>query len=194
VTSPTLAEVVRDINKYSNNVMAQQLFLTLSLPARDPTSASPNSNPGALPTPALAAPGASFAASREVLRQWWQSRLGPVEAPVLDNGSGLSRHERISAQALARLLQTAYVSPLMPELMSALPIAGVDGTLKRSRAEALGRAHLKTGSLRDVTAVAGYVHGASGQRYVLVAMVNHPNASAARPAFEALMDWAVDDN
>jgi D-alanyl-D-alanine carboxypeptidase/D-alanyl-D-alanine-endopeptidase (penicillin-binding protein 4) len=113
---------------------------------------------------------------------------------VLDNGSGLSRHERISAQALARLLQTAYVSPLMPELMSALPIAGVDGTLKRSRAEALGRAHLKTGSLRDVTAVAGYVHGASGQRYVLVAMVNHPNASAARPAFEALMDWAVDDN
>lgn len=175
VTSPSLLEVVRDVNKYSNNVMAQQLFLTLSLSARDPL-------------------GASFAGSREVLRQWWQVRIGSVDAPVLDNGSGLSRAERISAQGLVKLLQTAYASPLMPELMSALPIAGVDGTLKRSRAEALGRAHLKTGSLRDVTAVAGYVHGASGRRYVLVAMVNHPNAAAARPAFEALMDWTVNDN
>ena len=190
VSSPTLAEVVRDINKYSNNVMAQQLFLTLSLPAREPLGAPQTPSL----TPAATAPGASFATSREVLRQWWHSRISPGDAPVLDNGSGLSRHERISAQALARLLQTAYGSPLMPELMSALPIAGVDGTLKRSRAEALGRAHLKTGSLRDVTAVAGYVHGASGHRYVLVAMVNHPNASAARPAFEALMDWAVNDN
>ncbi len=189
VTSPTLVEVVRDINKYSNNVMAQQLFLTLSLPPREANSLSPNGNPSP-PT----APAASFAASREVLRQWWQRRISPVDAPVLDNGSGLSRVERISAHALARLLQTAYRSPLMPELMSALPIAGVDGTLRRSQAEALGRAHLKTGSLRDVTAVAGYVHGASGHRYVLVAMVNHPNASAARPAFEALMDWAANDN
>ena len=82
----------------------------------------------------------------------------------------------------------------MPELMSSLPIAGVDGTLRRSRSEAAGRAHLKTGSLSNVTAVAGYVLGTSGQRYVLVAMVNHPNASAARPAFDALMDWTVDDN
>ncbi len=197
MTSPTLLEVVRDINKYSNNVMAQQLFLTLSLPANNPLGADPRANPGnagAKSTQVLTTPGASFAASREVLRQWWQRRISPVDAPVLDNGSGLSRAERISAQALARLLQTAYLSPLMPELMSALPIAGVDGTLKRSRSEASGRAHLKTGSLRDVTAVAGYVHGASGQRYVLVAIVNHPNASAARAAFDALLDWTVDDN
>ena len=190
MTSPTLLEVVRDINKYSNNVMAQQLFLTLSLPAS--RGASPSAS--ATSTQVLTTPGASFAASREVLRQWWQQRISPVDAPVLDNGSGLSRVERISAQALARLLQTAYGSPLMPELMSALPIAGVDGTLKRSKSQAPGRAHLKTGSLRDVTAVAGYVHGASGHRYVLVAMVNHPNASAARPAFDALLDWTVDDN
>jgi D-alanyl-D-alanine carboxypeptidase/D-alanyl-D-alanine-endopeptidase (penicillin-binding protein 4) len=88
----------------------------------------------------------------------------------------------------------AYQSPLMPELMSSLPIAGVDGTQKRSRALAQGRAHLKTGSLRDVAAIAGYVHGASGKRYVLVAVANHPNASAARPAFDALLDWAVKDN
>ena len=183
-SSPTLVEVVRDINKYSNNVMAQQVFLTLSLPARA-------QNVGLGSAPALPA---TREASREVLRRWWQARIGPDDAPTLDNGSGLSRQERISAQALARLLQTAYRSPLMPELMSSLPIVGIDGTLKRSRSVSSGSAHLKTGSLRDVSAVAGYVHAASGKRYVLVAIANHANASAARPAFEALLDWAVKDN
>jgi D-alanyl-D-alanine carboxypeptidase/D-alanyl-D-alanine-endopeptidase (penicillin-binding protein 4) len=180
VASPPLAEVIRDINKYSNNVMAQQLFLTLSL------------NTGVQ----NAAP-ATLEASREVLRQWWMERIGredAASAPTLGNGSGLSREDRISAQALARLLQSAYRSPLMPELMSSLPITGVDGTLKNRRSAAQGSAHLKTGSLRDVTAVAGYVHGASGKRYVVVAVVNHPNANAARPAFDALVAWAVRDN
>jgi len=191
--SPPLAEIIRDINKYSNNVMAQQVFLTLSLPARPQ-----NGNiPIALATPGAAselAPPASREASREVVRRWWKERIGPVEAPTLDNGAGLSRNARISAQALARLLQTAYQSPLMPELMSSLPITGVDGTLKRRRAMLQGSAHLKTGSLRDVSAVAGYVHAASGKRYVLVAIANHPNAAAARPAFEALLDWTAKDN
>ena len=170
ISSPSLAEVIRDINKFSNNVMAQQVFLTLSLPA------------------------ASRVASQEAVRRWWQDRIGSVEAPQVENGSGLSRSDRISAQALALLLQSAYKSPLMPELMSSLPITGVDGTLKRSRAKAQGNAHLKTGSLRDVVAIAGYVHAASGKRYVLVAIANHANASAARPAFEALLDWTVKDN
>ena len=171
--SPPLAEMIRDINKYSNNVMAQQVFLTLSLADQG---------------------RATQAASREVVRRWWQQRISASEAPTLDNGSGLSRASRISAQGLARLLQTAWASPLMPELMSSLPIAGVDGTLKRSQAQSPGRAHLKSGSLRDVVAVAGYVHAASGQRYVLVALVNHVNANAARPALEALLDWTVRDN
>lgn len=177
VTSPPLAEVIRDINKYSNNVMAQQLFLTLSLNA-----GAQNAGP------------ATLEASREVLRQWWTERIGGDDAPTLGNGSGLSREDRISAQALARLLQSAYRSPLMPELMSSLPITGVDGTLKNRRTSAQGNAHLKTGSLRDVTAVAGYVLGASGKRYAVVAVVNHPNAHAARPAFDAMVAWAVRDN
>ena len=80
----------------------------------------------------------------------------------------------------------------MPDLMASLPLSGVDGTL-RNRRTLPGSAHLKTGSLRDVTALAGYVHGASGRRYVLVAMANHPNAAAARPAFDALLEWAVRD-
>jgi D-alanyl-D-alanine carboxypeptidase/D-alanyl-D-alanine-endopeptidase (penicillin-binding protein 4) len=197
ISSPTLAEVIRDINKYSNNVMAQQLFLTLSLPAR-----GQNGNPSGAAMAQTATHenaqepprAASREASREVVRRWWNERIGSDDAPTLDNGSGLSRQERISAQALARLLQAAYRSPLMPELMSSLPITGVDGTLKRSRAMPQGRAHLKTGSLRDVAAVAGYVHAASGKRYVLVAIANHPNANAARPAFGALVEWATLEN
>jgi D-alanyl-D-alanine carboxypeptidase/D-alanyl-D-alanine-endopeptidase (penicillin-binding protein 4) len=182
VVSPPLAEVIRDINKYSNNVMAQQLFLTLSL-----NGATPNGAAGS-------GEAATLAKSQEVLRQWWTERIGREDAPILGNGSGLSREDRISAQALARLLQSAYLSPLMPELMASLPITGVDGTLKNRRTTAQGSAHLKTGSLRDVTAVAGYVHGASGKRYALVAIVNHPNANAARAAFDALVAWAVRDN
>ncbi|RYX96819.1 MAG: D-alanyl-D-alanine carboxypeptidase/D-alanyl-D-alanine-endopeptidase [Comamonadaceae bacterium] len=178
--SPSLAEVIRDINKFSNNVMAQQLFLTLSL---QPQAANPN-------LAARQAP-ASFEASREVVRGWWRDRFGD-EPPVLENGSGLSRNERVTAQGLSRMLQAAYVSGAMPELMSSLPIIGVDGTLRRSRSQvAQGWAHLKTGTLRDSTALAGYVHGAGGRRLVVVGIINHPNAPAARPALEALVDWAV---
>ena len=179
--SPSLVDIIRDINKYSNNVMAQQLFLTLSLPVPDANGTTSDAV-------------ASMQASRQVLARWWRDRIAADDAPVIDNGSGLSRRERISAQALARLLQTAYRSPYMSELMSSLPIMGADGTLKRARALPLGSAHLKTGSLRDVAAIAGYVQAASGKRYVLVALVNHASASSARPAFDALLDWAVRDN
>lgn len=171
-SSPPLAEVLRTINKYSNNVMAQQLFLTLSLQQKGV---------------------GTLAGSREVLQDWWRERFGADDAPRLDNGSGLSRTDRISAQALMRLLQYAWASPLMPELMSSLPISGLDGTLKPNRWRAQGHAHLKTGSLRDVMAVAGYVHALGGKRYVLVAIANHPNANAARPAIEALVEWAMKD-
>jgi D-alanyl-D-alanine carboxypeptidase/D-alanyl-D-alanine-endopeptidase (penicillin-binding protein 4) len=195
-SSPPLAEVVRDINKFSNNVMAQQLFLTLDAQAR----------PGQVATPEGA---------RQALRQWLQGRLGEATLAgwVLDNGSGLSRDTRVTVQGLARLLQQAWDSPVMPELLASLPIAGVDGTLRRwntgtssstpnptpalapaRRAPAgPGRAHLKTGTLRDVSAVAGYVLSASGRRYLLVAVVHHPNAPAARPALDALVQWTLRD-
>ncbi|MES2889163.1 MAG: D-alanyl-D-alanine carboxypeptidase/D-alanyl-D-alanine-endopeptidase [Pseudomonadota bacterium] len=169
LASPSLTEVVRDINKYSNNVMAQQLFLTLGLTQRG--TGTPE-------------------AAREVVRQWALDRLGDTERElVIDNGSGLSRESRVNAQLMAKLLQSAWSSPVMSELMSSLPVSGVDGTLKRSRVNQ-GRTHLKTGSLRDVVAVAGYVLHPNGRRYVLVAIVNHPEASAARPAVEALVQWA----
>jgi D-alanyl-D-alanine carboxypeptidase/D-alanyl-D-alanine-endopeptidase (penicillin-binding protein 4) len=174
LASPPLADVVRDINKFSNNVMAQQLFLTL-----------------ALQRSASARVGVEDA--RDALRRWLADRLGePLDGVVIDNGSGLSRETRMPARLLAHLLQRAWSSPVMPELMASLPVTGLDGTLRRSRAMA-GRAHLKTGSLRDVAGVAGYVLGSSGRRYVLVAVINHPNANAARPALDALVQWTMND-
>jgi D-alanyl-D-alanine carboxypeptidase/D-alanyl-D-alanine-endopeptidase (penicillin-binding protein 4) len=165
--SPPHTEIVRDINKYSNNVMAQQLFLTLAAQQRTP---------------------ATFDAARDVLQQWWRSRIGGDGTPVFGNGSGLSRDELITAQQLARLLQVAWASPLMPELASSLPIWGVDGTLRRARGK--GIAHLKTGSLRDSAGLAGFVDGPGGRRWVVVAIANHAQASAARPAIDALVEWA----
>jgi serine-type D-Ala-D-Ala carboxypeptidase/endopeptidase (penicillin-binding protein 4) len=184
VASAPLPEVIRDINKYSNNVMAQQVFLTLGRVL--PAAATPDATDPALAT-------GSFTASRAAVQRWWKERISADDLPVLDNGSGLSRQERISAQALGKLLQTAYRSPLMPELMASLPISGVDGTLRRIKSRALGSAHLKTGSLSNVVAVAGYVHTPSGKNQILVAIINHANANAARPAIDALVEWAAKD-
>ena len=166
VESAPLAEIIRDINKYSNNVMAQLVFLTLS---------QQSSGTG------------SFEASRDIMQRWWRERVGG-DLPTFDNGSGLSREERISAQSLARLLQVAWASSNMSELMSSLPVTGIDGTLKRNKTQT--NAHLKTGSLRDVAGVAGFVDTSSGKRLIVVAIVNHVNANAARPALDALIDWA----
>lgn len=168
--SPALAEVVRDINKYSNNVMTQQVLLTMG-----------KERMGV----------GSLEAGRTALAQWWQLRWPAAEMPLVDNGAGLSRNARISAQALGRMLQAAWGSSVMPEFVASMPISGMDGTLRRSKASA--NAHLKTGSLRDTNALAGYVHGNSGQRYVLVALINHPNAGAARPVMDALVDWVAQD-
>jgi D-alanyl-D-alanine carboxypeptidase/D-alanyl-D-alanine-endopeptidase (penicillin-binding protein 4) len=174
--SPPLTEVVRDINKYSNNVMADQLFLTLGLQLKG---------------------RGSYDAARGVVRQWWTERIGGADGlPGLDNGSGLSLDARISAAQLGRMLQTAWRSPVMPELMSSLPIVGVDGTLRKRALRSGATAHLKSGSMPEsgIAAVAGYVDGASGRRYVLVAIANHASATGARAAFDALTEWAAQDN
>jgi D-alanyl-D-alanine carboxypeptidase/D-alanyl-D-alanine-endopeptidase (penicillin-binding protein 4) len=172
VDSPPLAVVVRDMNKFSNNLMAQQLFLTLALV--DSGTGTPQ-------------------AARVLLQRWAGSRLGKLASDlVVDNGSGLSRDGRLSARLLAQLLQNAWASPVMPEFMASLPISGVDGTMRRAQGSP-GRAHLKSGSLRDVSGIAGYVLSRSGRRYVVVGIVNHPNAEASRPVLDALVDWVAAD-
>jgi D-alanyl-D-alanine carboxypeptidase/D-alanyl-D-alanine-endopeptidase (penicillin-binding protein 4) len=173
--SPVLAEVVRDINKFSNNAMAEQLALTLALAD------------GERPATRLGA--------RQRLQAFAQQRLGwAADAFVLDNGSGLSRDSRLSAEQLGQLLQAAWASPVMPEFVASLPLAGVDGTLSREPSRfgaAQARAHLKTGSLRDVAALAGYVQDGEGRRWALVAMLQHAQVQRARGVLDAAVRWAA---
>ena len=172
-----LREIIADINKMSNNVMAQQLFLTLSAE--------------------MGAPG-RFEASRLRLTRWWREQFPGQFTPVLDNGSGLSRSERSTAAALGQLLRQARQGPQADAFVQSLAVAGVDGTVQRLRdrmpqSPVIGRAWLKTGSLRDVASVAGYVQGESGRHYSVVAIVNHANAQQARPALDQLLDWTARD-
>ena len=193
-----LSDVIVDVNQWSNNVMAQQVFLTLGQLAPPQV---------ATPTLAVVAPGsaadrlvpsrpARFEHSREVVTDWWKRTFGPrLPGPVLDNGSGLSRDERITPEALAALLRHAARHPQGVEFVQSLSIAGVNGTASRlargGQSAARGNAWVKTGTLRDVTGIAGYVNAANGARYVVVGFVNHPNAPAARPALDALLEWTA---
>jgi D-alanyl-D-alanine carboxypeptidase/D-alanyl-D-alanine-endopeptidase (penicillin-binding protein 4) len=195
-TSPPLAQLVRDINKFSNNVMARQVFLSLGrtqserLPPASGATAE-LANGAQAPRQAATLPRAREAVARQVRADTAPpgALAGPCEGQALqlDNGSGLSRAERTSAACLGRWLQAMWRSSVMPEFIASLPVTGIDGTTRRWRA-AEGSAHLKTGSLDGVATLAGYVLGTSGQRHVLVAMVNHPRAEAARPALLALID------
>ena len=113
----------------------------------------------------------------------------------MENGSGLSRDERISAEHLAQLLGSAWQSPYMPEFLASLPVYAMDGTLRRRPDSSLaGRAHLKTGSLRDVRSVAGFVHDRRGRWVVVVAL--HNDARADGPGGEAvqnaLLKWVFE--
>jgi D-alanyl-D-alanine carboxypeptidase/D-alanyl-D-alanine-endopeptidase (penicillin-binding protein 4) len=169
--SEPLTDALTRLNKYSNNLMARNLFLTLGAETYG--------------TPATAEKGARVV--REVLTQ----RGVATRKLVLENGAGLSRIERISADALTQLLHAAYRSPLFAEFESALPIVAIDGTLKRrfNGSALTGNAHLKTGTLRDVSALAGYMYTASGQRVSFVMLVNHANARRSEAAQRALLEW-----
>jgi len=165
--SEPLAVLIRDINKFSNNVMTQQLFLTMGAAGGQPGN-----------------PERGAAAVRELLK------ARGIAAPelILENGCGLSRVERISAATLGNVLADAWKSQWMSELMASLPISGVDGTMQR-RNVPTGAAHMKTGMLEDTRAVAGYILAASGRRYVVVAIINHPNAGRGTGAHDALLEW-----
>ena len=169
--SPPLSEVIRLINKRSNNVMTRVLLLTLGAQA------------GRRP--------ASVASSVEVVREILARQGIQMSGMVIDNGSGLSRVGVVSADSLSQLLLKAWQSPVMPEYVSSLSILGLDGTARNRLQQASTRtqAHLKTGSLRDVRSVAGYVWGISGKRYIVVSMVNHDRAFDARPFENALITW-----
>lgn len=169
--SPTLSEVVRDINKFSNNVMARQLYLTIA------------AEQGGAP--------ATTESAQRVVKAWLATKGLDFPELVNENGAGLSRIDRISAQSLTTLLISAFRSPLMPELAASLPLVAVDGTMRRrlKSGAMAGQAHIKTGSLLDVRAIAGYVLDRGGRRYAVAMIVNHPSAQRSQAAQDALLNW-----
>jgi D-alanyl-D-alanine carboxypeptidase/D-alanyl-D-alanine-endopeptidase (penicillin-binding protein 4) len=152
--SPPLADVIRSINKFSNNVMARHLLLTLGAER-------------------MGAPGTVEKGDRVVAE--FLSRRG-IAAPDLrvENGAGLSRESRVSAHSLVKILLAAEQSSYRPEFISSLGLAGLDGTVRRRfrDEEFVGHMHLKTGTLSGVHALAGYVDSASGRRFAVAIIQN----------------------
>ena len=182
-----LPEVVRDTNKPSDNALARTLFLSLGALEADPVL-------GSRPLPALA-DQTTYTRADAAVRNWMRARGIDDSGFVIDNGSGLSRIERISPVQLGGLLRAGLHSHWAPEFMASMPIAGTDGTMRRrlNGSPAAGRARLKTGTLRNVVAVAGYVPDAAGVQHVVVAMVNDELAGdgRGRAVVDALVDWVA---
>jgi len=171
--SRPLGEIIRSVNKSSNNVMTRHLELALGSERYG--------------SPATTAKGQR--AILDVLRE----RGIDTRGLVIANSAGLSREGRITARQLAAILGTAWNSPYMPEYASSLAIAGLDGTMRNRfrNSPATGRMHIKTGRLDDVSAVAGYVTAASGQRFIAVVVVNAPEAhrGPGEELQDALLQW-----
>jgi D-alanyl-D-alanine carboxypeptidase/D-alanyl-D-alanine-endopeptidase (penicillin-binding protein 4) len=176
--SVALPEVIRDMNKFSNNVIARHLLLTM---------ASESENAGQQNA-------ATTERGAQVVKTWMASKGIDNPEVVIENGSGLSRIARISAGTLGRVLIAAYRAPTMPEFMSSLPLVGLDGTMRRRLQDrgVAGRAHIKTGALNDVRAIAGYVLAASGKYYVVVCLINDVNASRGQEAQDLLLQWVYE--
>lgn len=148
---------------------------------------------GVMPAALQPVPPSTAARAEQVVRNWMRRHGIDDTGLVLENGSGLSRIERISPAQMAGLLKAAQKSLWAPEFQSSLPIVGVDGTMRRRLKDsvAASRARVKTGTLRDVVAVAGYVPDADGNQCIVVAMVNHDRAGngIGRGIVDALIDW-----
>ncbi|MFC0252336.1 D-alanyl-D-alanine carboxypeptidase/D-alanyl-D-alanine endopeptidase [Massilia consociata] len=185
-TSRTLPELVRDTNKPSDNALARTLFLSLGSLLPDPAAGSYAIAPNGETT---------FVRADAAVRDWMRSHRIDDTGFVIENGSGLSRLERVTPQQMAHLLQAGLRSNWSPEFLASMPIAAVDGTLRRRLhgTPAAGRARLKTGTLRNVVALAGYVPDADGVQNVFVAMVNSEQAGngRGRAVLEALVDWVA---
>lgn len=169
--SPDLVDVVRDINKYSNNAMARQLFLTIGREQRSAADADDHK------------------AATRIINQWLADKDIQASGLVLENGAGLSRMERMTARDMSQLLAHAWRSPYSAEFVASLPLAAMDGTMRRRlrNTPVAGQAHIKTGSLRNVRAIAGITRDNNGQSWAVTAIVNHAAAGGGREALDQLL-------
>ena len=171
--SKSLSDIIKHINKFSNNVMTRQLLLTLGAEMEE-------------------APG-TVAKGVRVIDNYLTGLGLDTQSLHIDNGAGLSRDVRVSAGLLADVLQHAWHIPHRPEFVSSLAITGVDGTARRrlKNRAAAGSAHIKTGTIDEVSAIAGYVHAKSGRDYIVVGMLNrrHAHQGHGRELMNALVSW-----
>jgi len=171
--SVPLGDVIKSINKYSNNVMTRHLLLTLGAEVLGP--------------PATVDKGI------EAMKNYLELKSLDSTQLSLDNGAGLSRDTRVTTDLMTGLLQSAWASPYMPEFVASLPINGLDGTMRnRVRGTTMsGRMHVKTGSLDEVAAVAGFVYSQSNTIYTVVGIVNHELADRGPGAelLNELLTW-----
>ena len=172
-----LADVISRVNKYSNNVMARHLLLTVGAES-------------------YGAPGTAQK-GRDAIEAWLERRSLTNAAFELSNGSGLSRTARTTARQMAGLLAYAYKQPYMPEFLSSMSVSGLDGTTERRfRTDDVlaGRAHFKTGSLDHVSAIAGYLQARSGDRYVIVTLHNHEDIhrGPGEEVQDAMLRWVYE--
>lgn len=171
--SRPLSEIIAKVNKHSNNVMARQLLYTLA--------AQQHGEPG------------TEESGRQVIQDWLAQRQLALADFRVENGAGLSRDSRMTAKQLGAMLRYAYASPYMPEYLSSLSLSGLDGTLSRRFQNGIltGKAHIKTGSLDHVSAIAGYVQSRDGGRYAIVALHNYTDIhrGPGEEVQEALLRW-----
>ena len=177
-----LADDVQDINKYSNNVMARQLLLTLALEKMGKPATTENGD--------------------LVIQSWLKQNGLDFSGLVIENGSGLSRNEAISAAQMNQLLLLARNLPVAEVFYNSLPIAGTDGTMRNRLMTQLRKflhlkkkpeVRMKTGSLADVRAISGYVLSKSGKMYAVTSFINHPNAWKGLEAHDQLLAWLLED-
>ena len=175
--APPWREVLRPLNKHSDNAHTRLLYLLLGVHSKATTSAD----------------ATTFERADREIRDWLQAHKISAQGLVLDNGSGLSRSERITPRALALMLKTAHESRYASDLLMSLPVAGEDGSMRNrlKNSAATGWARIKTGSLRNVAAIAGIVYDPRRRPLVVVAMINHDDARKARPALDALVEWVA---
>lgn len=199
-TSRSLPELVRDTNKSSDNGLARTIFLSLGSLQADPVLGSrPIGDPAPVEMPggaeAAPAPMTTNARAEMAVRDWLRTHGIDDSGMVLENGSGLSRLERASPEQMAGLLKAAQKSLWAPEFLASLPIAAIDGTMKRRLKDSPAALHarIKTGSLKGVVAAAGYVPDASGQQCIVVVMVNHERAGNGngRALADGVIDWVA---
>lgn len=168
-----LADLIARVNKHSNNVMARQVLYTVSAEQ-------------------LGAPGTE-AGGRTVVRDWLAANGFEFAGLKFDNGAGLSRDARISAREFGSMLRYAWAQPYMPEYLASLSLSGLDGTLSERFDDAAltGMAHLKTGSLDHVSAIAGFMQARSGRRFAVVMLHNYQDIhrGPGDEAQTALLRW-----